>query len=151
MFTIDFTDEPVEYPYDDLDVPAAPGRLILGKCEEGFLANLAIWNKQDYESHWAAELRSIFDGQQKVALVVSFDDPLRASNMETWIAYRDGDWVHFQRQLLLYEYLPKGFEISELCHHIEDRSVITPSGNRISERDVHFRDIELYLHRSGRL
>jgi hypothetical protein len=36
MFSIGFTDEPLEHPYDDTSIPAAPGTLVLGKSTEEF-------------------------------------------------------------------------------------------------------------------
>ena len=51
MFSIKFADEPLEYPFDDTTIPAAPGALVLGKTTEEFLANLSLWSKSDYESH----------------------------------------------------------------------------------------------------
>ena len=72
MFSIGFTDESVEYPYDDTSIPAAPGSLVLGKATEEFLANLSVWGRSDYESHWAHELQALLDRNPKVALVVSY-------------------------------------------------------------------------------
>jgi hypothetical protein len=145
MFSIGFTDQPMEYPYDDTNIPAAPGRLVLGKSTEEFLANLSLWGKSDYESHWTREMKMLLEGKPKVALVVSYDDPKAASNMEIWRVYRDGELVHFQNQLLPYGTLPRGFEVPKLSQHIQDRAVVTPEGNRISEWDVTIRDIELFL------
>ena len=70
MFSIGFTDEPLEYPYDDTSIPAAPGTLRLGKSTEEFLANLSLLSKLDYESHWARELKGLVEGNLKAALVV---------------------------------------------------------------------------------
>jgi len=151
MFSIGFTDEPLEYPYDDTGVPAAPGRLVLEKSMEEFLANLHLWGKSDYESHWTRELKTLLDGNPKVALVVSYNDPHPDSNMEIWRAYRDGELVHFQNQLPWYSDLPKEFEISEMSRYIQDREIVTAEGNRISEWDVAIRDIELFLKRSGKI
>ena len=151
MFSIGFTDEPIEYPYDDTEIPAAPGRLTLGKSTEEFLANLSQWTKSDYESHWRRELKSLFEGNPKVALVVSYDDPKAASNMEIWRVYRDGEVVHFQNQLLRYEILPRGFEVSKMSQYISDRVVMTADGNQISEWDVAIRDVEMFLNRSNAL
>jgi hypothetical protein len=145
MFSIGFTDEPLEYPYDDTGIPAAPGRLLLGKTIEEFLANLSIWAKSDYESHWTRELKALLDGKPKVALVVSYNDPKASSNLEIWRVYRDREWAHFQNQLPWYSDLPKEFEISEMSQYIQDREVVTAEGNRISEWDVHIRDIESFL------
>lgn len=146
MFSITFTDQPLEYPFDDTSIPAAPGKLVLGKTTEEFLANLSLWGKSDYESHWARELKALCQGRPKVALVVSYEDPKAASNMEIWRVYRDGEWAHFQNQLLPYSNLPQGFEISEMSNYIQDRLVTTAEGERISEWDVAIRDIELFLH-----
>ena len=144
MFSIGFTDEPMEFPYDDTSVPAAPGRLVLGKSTEEFLANLSVWGKSDYESHWTRELKTLLEGNPKVALVVSYyGNP--ASNMEIWRVYRDGELVHFQNQILWYSTLPHAFEVPKLSQYIQDREVVTAEGNRISEWDVTIRDIELFF------
>ncbi len=149
MFSIRFTGEAIEYPYDDKNIPAAPGHLVLGTSIEDFLANLSLWSKVDYESHWIRELEALLDGNLKVALVVSYDNPEASSNLEIWRVYRDGEMAHFQNQLLPYSQLPKKFDISEMSQHIQDRVVITAEGNKISEWDVAIRDIESFLSLSG--
>lgn len=149
MFSIGFTEEELEYPYDDASISAARGQLVLGKCTEEFLANLSLWSKSDYESHWISELKALVEGALKVALVVSYDDPKASSNMEIWRVYRGGEWAHFQNQLPWYSDLPRPFEVSRMSEYIQDRAVITAEGNRYSEWDVAIRDVELFLHRSG--
>jgi hypothetical protein len=151
MFSISFTDQPLEYPFDDTSIPAAPGALVLGKITEEFLANLSLWGKSNYESHWTRELKALYEGRPKVALVVSYDDPKAASNMEIWRVYRDGDWAHFQNQLLSYSNLPHGFEVSKMSNYVDDRVVTNTEGQRISEWDVAIRDIELFLQHSNAL
>lgn len=145
MFSIEFTDELVEFPYDDASIPAAPGRLLLGKSTEEFLANLSLWNKSDYESHWKHGLKALLGGNSKVALVVSYDDPKASSNMEIWRVYRDGEWAHFQNQLPWYSDLPHNFDVSKMSQYIQDRVVMTAEGTLISEWDVTIRDIESFL------
>lgn len=149
MFLIGFTDEPMEYPFDDPLIPAAPGRLVLGESEEQFLANLSLWDKSDYQFHWRRELKALVEGNSKVAIIVSYDDPNAASNMEIWLVYRDGDWAHFQNQLLWYSSLPEGFVVAEMSRYISDRVVTTEERHRISEWDVPVRDIESFLRDSG--
>jgi len=151
MFSIEFTDEPLEYPFDDASIPAAPGRLVLGKSTEEFLANLSLWSRTDYESHWTRELKRLFQGNLKATLVVSYDDPKAASNMEIWRAYRDGEWIHFQNRLLSYRSLPREFEISEIGRYMEERVTINAEGDKISEWNVAIRDVEMFLSRSGAL
>jgi|SRR5579885_106402 hypothetical protein len=151
MFSIGFIDAPLEHPFDDPSIPAAPGRLVLGKSEEEFLADLSLWGKADYESHWTRELKALLAGNSKVALIVSYYDPKAASNMEIWRVYRDGEWAHFQNQLLWCSSLPDDFEVSEISRYIGERSLTAESGDRISEWDVPLRDIELFLRHSGAL
>jgi CdiI N-terminal domain len=149
VFSIGFTDEPLEYPYDDTRIPAAPGLLVLGKTMEGILANLSVWDKTAYEFHWRRELKSLFEGSTKVALIASFDDPKASHNMEIWPFYRDGDWIRIQNHLLFYDSLPPEFAVSDLNHFLKDRVVVNDDGNPLSEWSVSLRDIELFLHRSG--
>jgi hypothetical protein len=146
MFTIGFLDVPLEYPFDDPSVPAAPGHLVLGGSEEEFLANLSIWGKSDYQRHWKRELEAIVEGSSKAALVVSFDDPKVASNLEIWRVYRDGEWAHFQNQLMPYENLAGDFQGWEMVRYIDDRAVRTADGDLISEWDVPIREIESFLY-----
>lgn len=149
MFVIGFSDEPLEYPYADPSIPAAPGYLLLGDRKEEFLANLSLWAKSDYESHWRDELKALIEGNPKVALVVSYEDPKAASNLEIWRVYRDGERAHFQNQLLWYSSLPKGFEVSQMSRYIEDRAITSADGGRISEWDIALKDIEVFLRHSG--
>jgi hypothetical protein len=147
MFSIGFTDEALEYPFEDTSIPAAPGSLVLGSSTEGFLANISLWEKADYESHWNRELEALVSGSSKVGLVVSYDNPKASSNLEIWRVYRDGEWAHFQNQILPYSHLPADFDISEISQYIQDRVVITAEGNKISEWDVLISDIESFLAR----
>jgi hypothetical protein len=149
MFKIELTDKPLEYPFDDPIIPAAPGELTLGKHTEEFLANMSLWDRSAYESHWLSELRALCEGNPKVALIVSYDDPKASSNLEIWRAYLDGQWVHFQNQLLWYGDIPAGFEISKISQYIPDRAIMNAEGERYSEWDVDIRDIELFLRRSN--
>jgi len=148
MFSIGFTDEPLEYPFDDLTIPAAPGTWMLGKCEEEFLANLSVWSKAEYLSHWLRELKALVEGSSKVALVVSYGDPRFASNFEIWRVYRDGEWAHFQNQLPWYDSLPANVDVSKMSRYIQDRATMSDDSEHISEWHVPMRDIESFLRRS---
>jgi hypothetical protein len=146
MFSIGFLDLPLEYPFDDPSIPTAPGSLVLGESEEEFLANLSIWGKSDYQRHWKLELEALVEGRSKAVLVVSYDDPKTASNLEIWRVYRDGECVHFQNQLLPYSSLPDDFQVSEIVRYVDERHVRTPDGDSISEWDIAIRDIESFLY-----
>ena len=149
MFSIGFTDEPLEYPYDDTRVPAAPGLLIIGKTMEGLLANLAKWNKKTYESHWKGELQSLLNGNAKATLLTSFADRKDSSNIEIWPLYLDGEWARVQNQLLSYDNLPPDFSPSAISQFLPDRMTVTAQGNPISEWTVPLREIEAFLEGNG--
>jgi hypothetical protein len=142
MFSIGFTDEPLEHPYDDVTIPAASGFLILGESREDFLANLSKWSKVDYERHWNRELRSLLDGRSKVALIVSYDDPQAAYNMEIWKAYMDSEVVRFQNQLPWYDSLPSDLDPLRISEYIDDRA---QGGSGISEWTVPLTDVLSFM------
>ena len=123
----------MEYPYDDTCIPAVPGRLQLGKSTEEFLANLSLWSKSDYESHWARELKALVEGASKIALVVSYDDPKASSNMEIWRVYRDGEWGHFQNPTSPLQ------RSSTRVRRFEDEPVYSGSRNSNGRRKPDFR------------
>jgi hypothetical protein len=145
MFAIGFSDEQVEYPYDDATIPAARGFLMLGEHRENFLANLSKWSKVDYEQHWCRELHLLLDGQHKVALIVSFDDPKAAHNMEIWKVYRDSAVVRFQNQLRWYESLPSDFDPWRMSEYIDDHTEFNPEGDRLSEWTVSAADVRSFV------
>jgi hypothetical protein len=145
MISIGFSDEPLEYPYDDATIPAASGFLMLCEHREGFLANLSKWSKVDYERHWYRELRSLLDGQHKIALIVSYDDPHAAHNMEIWKVYRDSEVVRFQNQLRWYDSLPPDLDPWRISEYVDDRAVVTPEGNAISEWTVSLADVHSFV------
>jgi len=137
MFSIGFADEPAEYPYDDVTIPAAPGLLVMGKTFEGFSANLALWDKKTYEAHWLRELKSLFDGASKATLIVSYDDPKFSYKIEIWPVYRDGDLIRLQNRLLFYECLPANFSVTEISSYLQDRQTMNEDGQKV------------FLHRCG--
>ncbi len=149
MFSIGFTDEPLEYPFEDISIAAAPGLLVIGNTFEGFLANLAVWNKEAYEAHWLLELKSLFEGKPKATLIVSYDDPNFSHNIEIWPVYREGDKVCLQNRLLFYERLPANFDLTEISSYLGDHRTLNQWGQKLSEWSVSIRDVEVFLHRCG--
>jgi hypothetical protein len=148
VFRINFTDAPIEFPYDDESVPAAEGELLLEGSREVFLANLSLWKKSDYRVHWVHELTALLKGSRKVALVVCYNDPRFSSHQEIWKLYRDNELVHFHNQLFWNDRLPADFDASRMSTYIDDRTVVDEDGNKISEWDIPIRDIELFLQTS---
>jgi hypothetical protein len=148
VFRIGFTNDPIEFPYDDESVPAAVGELILEESREVFVANVSLWTKLDYQRHWTQALTALLKGSPKVSLVVCYSDPRFSSNQELWNLHRDGEWVHFQNKLMWNDNLPADFDPLEMNAYINDRISVDEDGNKISEWHVPIREIENFLKTS---
>jgi hypothetical protein len=67
-----------------------------------------------------------------------------------WVLYRDGDSVHVQNQLLIFENLMAAFEEEEPWKSIGPRKILSEEGLAISEWRVALSDIEDCVHRRCR-
>jgi hypothetical protein len=150
-FSISFIDSLDERPYDDLQVRAARGLLILGASSEGFLANLGEWGREFYQKQWKESLVSLVGGEQKVALITTYSNPLIASHIECWALYRDGDTVHAQNHLLFYDNLGRTFSVESASKFLRERETRDEDGALISEWAVPFEDVRSFTERLVRL
>jgi hypothetical protein len=143
-FSIKFLNEPLLYPFDDVNTPAASGVLIIGDSKEGFVSSLYQWSKQQYETQWKQAVRVLLDGNSKAALMVEYLRPDAASYLEWWAMYREGETVYLQNQLLFYDQLEKPFSIENPFESLRDRKTISQEGRQISEWSVSILDIEQF-------
>lgn len=93
MFDIRFiTGEPV---YRDQDGRSGLwGAIVLGDFTERFVAPLGWWTEADYQRQWAEGARRLIDGASESAFV-------EAAGRLWWTAWREGDVVYVQQQLIL--------------------------------------------------
>jgi hypothetical protein len=96
-FSITFQDEPLCYPYDDPSTPAASGLLVFGEFQEGFLASLYQWSREDYERQWRQAIAALFHGMKKSALITEYLSPETASHLVWWPMYLVEDRVFFSK------------------------------------------------------
>src|ERR1700727_596362 len=92
-FSVAFLDEPLSYPFDDANTPAAYGELAIGNHREGFCSSLYEWSKEDYESQWRHAIRSLLEGKDRSALIVEYISPLASRKLEWWPMYAVGETV----------------------------------------------------------
>ena len=148
-FSIEFLDEPLLYPFDDVETPAAPGVLIMGNAKEGFYSSLYDWKKQQYESQWQRAIRVLLSESSKAALIVEYLSPEVASHLEWWAMYREGETVYLQNQLLFYEQLATPFSLDSPFASLHDRATIDPEGTSISEWSVSLSEVEQFARMIG--
>ena len=145
-FSIFFTGEPDQHLGDDPNVPYALGRIVAGALDEGFASTLYEWNKRDYEAQWMHSLRRLIAGDKKVALITHYVNPAESSNLEWWALYRgEDDVVHVQNQLRFYDQLGSNFSVADANGFLAERTTADEEGNRVSEWEVSFADIKLFV------
>lgn len=147
-FSIYFTGEPDQYLGDDPSVPFAMGRIVAGGLDERFASTLYEWSKRDYEAQWLRSLQRLVNGDTKVALITQYLNPAESSNLEWWALYRgEDDAVYVQNQLRFCDHLGKEFSIAEAGKFLAERITVNEDGNRISEWEVQFTEIRLFVDR----
>ena len=145
-FSISFTGEPDQYLGDDPSVPFAMGRIVAGGLDEGFASTLYEWSKRDYEVQWLRSLERFINGDKKTVLITQYLEPAESSNLEWWALYRgDDDLVYVQNQLRFCDQLGKGFTVAEANKFLGERITVNEDGNRISEWEVPFSEIRLFV------
>lgn len=148
-FSIEFTGDPILYPYEDESIPAAKGRLLLGGDVEGFIANLGEWSQAMYRSQWRQSLDSLLNGESKAVLITTYSDPSIASHLEWWALYVVGDKVYLQNQLLFYDDLRKPFSIEKAADCLVDRKLSGGDGE-VSEWAITLEDVRKFIDDEAR-
>jgi contact-dependent growth inhibition (CDI) system CdiI-like immunity protein len=147
-FSICFTGEPDQYLGDDPNVPYAMGRIVAGGLDEGFASTLYEWSKSDYEAQWLRSLEQLIVGSTKVALITQYVNPSESSNLEWWALYRgENDMVYVQNHLRFYDQLGSDFSVADASRFLAERITVNGDGNRISEWEVPFTEIKLFVDR----
>ena len=145
-FSICFTGEPDQYLGDDPNVPYAMGRIVAGELDEGFASTLYEWGKRDYEAQWLHSLERIVAGDMKVTLITQYVNPAESSNLEWWALYRgEHDLVYAQNHLRFYDQLGGDFSVVDANRFLQERITANEDGKRISEWEVPFTDIKLFV------
>jgi hypothetical protein len=142
-FSITFQDEPLCYPYDDQSTPAASGLLVFGEFQEGFLASLYQWRREDYERQWRQAIATLLH-RKKSALITEYVSPQAASKLVWWPMYLVQDRVFLQNHLLFYNQLKEPFSIGNALSFVRDRETTGPEDEKISEWSVHLSEVEAF-------
>jgi hypothetical protein len=125
----------------------AVGTIVLGSFRETFESPLHVWAREDYERHWVQALERLLDGSESTALTTELYDPATANFIRWWPAYRFGNEVRFQNQLLLLADLPSALEPSDPFGHVSPYRQTNEDGDRLSEWPVPLDDLYRFLDR----
>lgn len=148
-FSIEFSDRLDEQPYDDPQIKAANGILVLGDDFESFLSNLGEWTRERYRTQWMRELSLLMGGASKVALITTYSSPEISSHLELWALYRDEEMVRIQNQLLFYDDLEANFSVENAREFLKNRETKTEDGAPISEWNVSFDEIKHFVDQAA--
>jgi CdiI N-terminal domain len=143
-FSIAFLDEPLVYPYDDVNTPGASGLLTMGNLKERFCSSLYHWSKRDYESQWRHAINVLLNESFKAALIVEYTGTDASSHLEWWPMYKVGDAVYLQNQLLFYNQLPEPFSLDRPFIYLRNRETTDQAGRPISEWLVRLSEVEQF-------
>lgn len=85
---------------------------------------------------WQEAIQRLRDGHKKSALVTSMAVPSNSFFLSWWPMYADGDRVHFQEQMLLFDQLETPFDEGNIYQSIDERKTHSEDGGTISEWTV---------------
>jgi hypothetical protein len=147
-FSINFTDNPVEYLDDDPSAPSAVGVINVGEFAENFVSTLYEWTKEQYESQWRDSLVRFVNGADRAVLITWYVNRKESSNLQWWALYRGGAGIiHVQSHMPWYSNLDRQFTVEEASNFLQDRITLNEDGLALSEWNVPIGEVELFLGR----
>lgn len=143
MFSIELSDNAV----NNSGELVLPGKIIFGSDYDDFLSPISYWSRESYISHWKRALGLILDGRDRSALITRMYSPNSANFIFWWVLYLEKDSIVFQQHILFLEELDCKFNEENFTKFIPDRENVSEDGERISEWEVSFNDLEdFYNH-----
>jgi len=143
MFDIYLTGEVVP----ESDGHAVYGKIKVGDYAETFVSSLVCWTAADYQRQWLEACERLVGGESVSALIVSYVNPALSEFLVWWPLYRDGDVVHVQNELLIYEQVPTPFVVEDPWSSVRERLIANDDGMEISEWDTQIQSIRDFLRR----
>ncbi len=140
-FSIAFLDEPLILEDDNPTIPSAVGRLVIGDWEEEFVSSLFRWSKEDYQDQWLLAIKSLLNGNDKVALITEYLGP-EGGRLWWWPVYRIEETAYFQEQILFFDQLGEPFSMERAFSFVKDRQTTSGDGDSISEWSVNLSEIK---------
>ncbi|CAN1213492.1 hypothetical protein TUMEXPCC7403_25020 [Tumidithrix helvetica PCC 7403] len=145
-FSIDFLPE----RYKENEYIGQFGVITLGDFSEKFISSLCDWDEESYTKHWIkSSERILYDSDRTLFITSMIDNPFNYQ-LDCWIAYKIGEMVYIQNELIIPEtyFISNGFNSENLYSYIRDREIYLDDSNQISEWVVPLKWIEDYYLRS---
>ena len=142
MFNIEFIREP-QIEFGEL---AARGRISLGDFSEEFVSPVVFWTVDDYRMQWCEAAERLLNGYEMSCFVAAMRESPLDGPLFLWPAYKEGEAVHFQYQLLLPELVTGSFDAMNPYAQVSERQTLSDDGEPISEWQVSIGDISRFLH-----
>ena len=120
------------------------GRVTVCDFSERFEADLSYWSPDQYRQHWTEAVRLVVADEGPVAFVTSMRDPETANFIVWWPAWRDGDRVFVQNQLLFLDQLAEPFDEADPFRGLGSFGREGEDGDRISTWETTVREVEAF-------
>jgi hypothetical protein len=111
------------------------GNICFGTLDENFESSLHRWSREEYESSWVEAASAVWRGEN-AAFITEFSLPQDNNRLWWWPLYRDGDVVHIQMHLLIFDHLDKPFDPSQPFASLRPRITHNEDGQLLSEWTV---------------
>ncbi len=126
----------------------AVGEICLGIFSENFESSLSFWKIEDYQKHWIEAALKIFE-INRTAFITDLYNPQTANFLTWWKAWKVGDRVFFQNQILFFDQLFEQFDLDNPYKFIENRTTETETGFKVSEWEISSEEINNFLKENG--
>ncbi len=119
----------------------ARGQITIDEFQETFDAPLQHWRREGYLAHWLEAADRLIAGAERSAFVTSMNVPEHANFIVWWPAYRRGQVVLVQQQVLFMDRLSGPFSEAHLFDFVPDHLEVDEDGERVSQWDTSIADI----------
>lgn len=120
------------------------GRVTVGDFSEQFEADLSYWSPEKYRQHWAEAARLVVADESPVAFITSMRDPAMANFIVWWPAWREGDRVLIQNQLLFLDQLVEPFDEADPFRSVHPLERVSEDGEPISTWETTVSEVEAF-------
>jgi hypothetical protein len=122
------------------------GEILLGNFKETFESSLSFWSINAYKRQWNDAITRIVNGENKVCLVTSMNDPEHANFIIWWPIYNEGNQIYFHNSLFFFKDLKEQFDENNIYKYVPDHSLDTESKYKISEWKLEIESLINYLN-----
>ncbi len=120
------------------------GQITIDDFSEMFEMNLRYWTPEEYRHQWSIASYRIANGGGRSAFITSMPTPDTSDRLWWWPAWREGERVYVQNQMLLPEQLPEKFDGTDPTKNLDQPSLTGLEGYGISTWETTVTAIRLF-------